>query len=385
MCYLRAGFIIFGVTALQRYISDPVIGARSMGRTSLLPPDLMHSRWSFERTMSCSICGPLFVGDGSRYGEGNVKDLKESGALGCSGCTLIVNAFRATHPTLLEGPDLNKVIHSQLPENPGPLNLYFTDPDDKKRSYLEAKLFVSEGMEIKKWPRIGPGSCVPESTECEESLQQLQKWFEGCRKNHPICDTERRGLPRRVIDIGSSAEFPKNIRLYESHHELKDYACPSYRWPKVPSMRTLRCNIEQYKADIPFETLPLTFQHTLQVAHVLGVQYVWIDAVCIIQDDEDDKHANIAEMDSVYESSALTIMSDWGTDPIQGLFQPRGENYRHERLHVEIEDGVQKTVLARKSSPYHFFDKWCGPFPLFTRAWTYQERILSRRAVHFTY
>lgn len=72
--------------------------------------------------------------------------------------------------------------------------------------------------------------------------------------------------------------------------------------------------------------------------------------MCIIQDDEDDKYSNITDMDFIYESAILKIFAIWATDPSQGLFRVRDEVFRHQQVHIEIEDGEQKRLLARQFS-----------------------------------
>ncbi len=70
---------------------------------------------------------------------------------------------------------------------------------------------------------------------------------------------------------------------------------------------TTRANIEQMKTKIVFESLPKTFQDVISIARRLGIQYVWIDSLCIIQTDLLDWELESAKMSDIYANAYLTI------------------------------------------------------------------------------
>jgi len=119
------------------------------------------------------------------------------------------------------------------------------------------------------------------------------------------------------------------------------------------------------------------------VVRALGVRYVWIDALCIVQDDDDSgaKAKDIASMDCIYESAVLTIMSAWSTDE---LFSSLDDCHRHKEIEIRVQSGLSQRVFVRRRLPHYYEIPEKSRLPIFNRAWIYQERILSRRVVYFT-
>lgn len=172
---------------------------------------------------------------------------------------------------------------------------------------------------------------------------------------------------------------PPNVRLRENSPGIElEYICLSYRWSATPTLQTLKANVVDHKLAIPWDSLPLAFQHLCAVARRLGLRYVWIDALCIIQDDDHDKVLDIAVMDSIYEAAVLTIVSAWASGPEQGLFGRLGDFSHHEFL-AKTKDGASQTVCVRRELP-HFEN---GKLPCLSRGWIYQELFLSPRLAFF--
>lgn len=228
------------------------------------------------------------------------------------------------------------------------------------------------------WPLLGTAALVPETTGSEASLQHLDEWLNRCRQRHKLCETGTSYTPRRVLDLGD-LHLPPAVRLHEpSPGEELDYLCLSYRWSSTPTLQTLKSNMEEHKLAIPWDRLPIAFQQLCSVARRLRLRYVWIDALCIVQDDTHDKAVDIAVMASIFEAAELTIVSAWADGPEQGLFSDLGD-FSHREFTVTTEDGVTQPVYVRKRLP-HFED---GRLPCLQRGWIYQELFLSPRIVFF--
>lgn len=87
-------------------------------------------------------------------------------------------------------------------------------------------------------------------------------------------------------------------------------------WRSDPSVKSipahqvvLKSNMEEHKLAIPWDRLPLAFQQLCSVARRLRLRYVWIDALCIVQDDTHDEAVDISVMASIFEAAELTIVS----------------------------------------------------------------------------
>ena len=131
---------------------------------------------------------------------------------------------------------------------------------------------------------------------------------------------------------------------------------------------------------IPFERLPNTFKHAIEIAQRLGLDYLWIDSLCIIQDDEDDWQKESALMSSVYGGSTITIAASSARDSSQGCFL-KLPNFSG-GLRARITDGGRQRVQDfRSRNVYNLstFETHLG-----TRAWALQEKMLPPRTIHFS-
>ncbi|KAK6432426.1 hypothetical protein LTR95_011401 [Oleoguttula sp. CCFEE 5521] len=151
-------------------------------------------------------------------------------------------------------------------------------------------------------------------------------------------------------------------------------------------VKTTKSNFQQQCDDIPFISLPATFRDAIDILHALGIGYAWIDSLCIIQDDAEDWNREAARMSQVYMNGLFTIAADNAPDSSYGLFlagtqrrisagclcdnvyvRPAGEGQLTAAAHTPIlHSGTKGTASALSS-----------------RAWVFQERVLSNRTLHF--
>jgi hypothetical protein len=165
------------------------------------------------------------------------------------------------------------------------------------------------------------------------------------------------------------------------------YICLSHCWGGSSTILCTKETYGSYKNNIPWTSLPLLFRNTIEICRMLEVQYLWIDKLCIIQHDTDDWASEGSRMAHIFEGSFLTIgatMSKNDTKPLyfkDERYDPSSKSYTG-----RMEDGTSYTVYFRIPSNYHPAD---GPkpdheeYPLMTRAWIYQERLLAPRILYF--
>ena len=121
-------------------------------------------------------------------------------------------------------------------------------------------------------------------------------------------------LPSRVIDVGDYQErlsyHPVHLHV-RTQEERGDYVAISHRWglsgsQKMP-LQTTRRNLKQHCKGISYQCLPSTFRDAVIVTRMLGIKYLWIDALCILQDDQDDWLKQSSQMGSIFKDSLITI------------------------------------------------------------------------------
>jgi hypothetical protein len=232
-----------------------------------------------------------------------------------------------------------------------------------------------------------------------ESIDRVRGWLHDCRKNHAACQQAKPDppeLPTRVIDVGS-AHGSEDPYLYESGGQQADYIALSHCWGKNPVIMTTQNTLNSRKAAIEWSSLPKTFQDTIGLTRQFGVKYLWIDSLCIIQDDTADWRCEASRMGTVYQNACLVISAAGASDSRQGFLNLRAQP---QEIQATDADGHSASVFARTWEPLDHarFSKRLGStsmkaemnvvsehqLPLFKRAWVLQERLLAKRVLHYT-
>ena len=133
----------------------------------------------------------------------------------------------------------------------------------------------------------------------------------------------------------------------------------------------------------PIAGLPLTSRHAFQVARSLGIRYLWIDRLCIIQDDEEDWREQVSLMGDIFSKAVCCLAATASIDAHGGIFRCRSledPDLRHNT--VELPDRRTNSA-SYVISDSEIFQKQVGDMNLNRRGWVYQERILSPCVIHF--
>lgn len=220
-----------------------------------------------------------------------------------------------------------------------------------------------------------------------DALEMAGIWFRRCITHHAkICNASDPGfLPTRLIFIGDPNS--QSVSLVEHLSAPQKYAALSHRWSEqTKDARLLQSNLRQrLDSGIELSALPLLFRDVIHVLRKLGLAYLWIDCLCIVQDSDngDDWRQEAALMGAVYRNATLTIAAASCQDSGQSLFTgPRNS--------VQVLQKDEMAVFIRRAIK-HFSRDVGTPseydgirWPLFERGWVYQERVLSPRILHFT-
>jgi hypothetical protein len=150
-------------------------------------------------------------------------------------------------------------------------------------------------------------------------------------------------------------------------------------------MRTTTSTIERLRHEIRYEDLSKTFQHAIETVRTLGLRYVWIDSLCIVQDSLDDLNHELPLMDKVYRYCYINIAATGASNGSEGCYWTRDPaTVLPTEVSISWSNSEQNT-----SGIYHVIpdsNKWARKLikqPLNRRCWVLQERILSPRVLHF--
>ncbi|KAH8686159.1 heterokaryon incompatibility protein-domain-containing protein [Tricladium varicosporioides] len=214
------------------------------------------------------------------------------------------------------------------------------------------------------------------SKSTRDSLSHAKQWLSSCLASHKTCSgLKHRHIPTRLLYLGG--KYPC-LSLASEMEEVSGYATLSHCWGSLPFSTLKKDNLDAFKRQIPREALTNTFNDAIYVAKHLGLNYLWIDSLCIVQDDDDDWRKEAALMSSVYRGSSINISASSAKNGTFGCFQKRGSSWR-----CQIRGSHGDESLLFDCVPISF-QRSLLDSPLVSRGWVLQERVLSCRNLHFT-
>ena len=211
----------------------------------------------------------------------------------------------------------------------------------------------------------------------------MKEWLSRCKSSHPGCYSAQGDfVPSRLLDIISlyiPSDVDPRIVLRSELPNRPEYLALSYCWGKAQPLTTTAATLDQYRIGIPIRVIPQTISDAIAVARALGFRYLWIDCICIIQDDEQDWIDESRMMGSIYSNAEIVIAATRASAATEGFLGMRT---------------VHRTGIARSSfrAPHaapatYRITRELQPGqaegPLDSRGWAFQERILARRYLSF--
>lgn len=227
-----------------------------------------------------------------------------------------------------------------------------------------------------------------------ETLGIVQEWIRECDASHKECaawvasgqddtglehDTDP-VLPTRVIDVGTLSE--PCVKLVLPNGMKARYVTLSHCWGQRDILCTTDDNMADLMGSIPTDEIPATFNDAFYITRRLGIRYIWIDSLCIIQKNETDWRVEADKMGSIYQSAYITLAATASRDAFEP-FIPSDKRWCQKAYDFPCE------LNNRDQGEFSFIVGHANPEThvknarLNTRGWVLQERLLSRRILHF--
>ncbi|CAG9987308.1 unnamed protein product [Clonostachys byssicola] len=235
------------------------------------------------------------------------------------------------------------------------------------------------------------------SPDCARVIQSshvspatISRWLQKCDSHHSNCvrpavlrlkDESRPGGHFFEEDTSNFRVLDLEARCIKRVALDARYVTLSYVWGQIPMFQLQRENIKALETpgglDLFLPGLPRTVQNAIDLVKSIGQRYLWIDALCLIQDDMRDVNLGIELMNSIYSGSYFTLVAATGADSNAGL--PGFQDARASGFQIvkELVPGGMRMAV------FHSIDWHLEKSIYSSRGWTMQELVLPRRTIIF--
>ncbi|KAK1834603.1 heterokaryon incompatibility protein-domain-containing protein [Podospora conica] len=429
------GMPFMGGPTRDSLLADPALGLTSPPSTSTASrqEDMDTGRWA-----TCFPDHLFHTGDSlrPRYKLTTSDELQQAAARGCPICDRLLQRaidFFWNSESALDEPGIQRrrtwttvkrpftralcialqpgsslllfrvILYDDIPDRTFVHALTVRDSVARIEFYREPSLVETQHPV---YPAVGSAAHVPASITLDRAAELAAKWMKRCDATHPKCTPTPSQLPKRLIDVQDGVKLVEPL-VEEGISLDAPYMTLSHCWgsQRVAKhlLKTTHDTLWDHRQQIPWDELPRLFQDAILLVRALGCRYLWIDSLCIIQDDQEDWMVESAKMSDTYSNAMLNIAATAMRNSSIGLFNPRkhGQGFRELRHSLQgttVESSLETIEMTADEPPifsrvshdrshevlYGDMEYFRTPMePLLNRAWVFQERLLSRRTLHF--
>lgn len=277
------------------------------------------------------------------------------------------------HPLPLPAPDLS-----------------VSQDAEREASLPTRKFYFFPEAELGPWPTLEE---IGVSTNpAINGGAQIKLWLKTCDETHTGCmkrckarSASSRFVPTRLVDISGPPESPMKV-IETKHTSVRSpYATLSHCWGAGTFVRLLPETTKQYiyGEGVPWHMLTKNFQEAIEVARYVGIEYIWIDSLCIIQGPKGDFGTEGGLMHQVYRNSYCNIAIVDSADSTGGAFRERDPGDVATVVY-QPEHGAKASVFGEK--PWRvvaadIYESELMNTKLYVRGWVFQGKNISRENV----
>ncbi|KAH7173860.1 heterokaryon incompatibility protein-domain-containing protein [Fusarium flagelliforme] len=264
------------------------------------------------------------------------------------------------------------------------------------------------GSEVLQMKALGGEAGSP--TWSPRIAKALRSWLDECTSSHNECKSlSNLVLPKRLVDVNPngtdilvaiddidslSIDALPQVKLCSTSSLSNDtkYLTLSHCWGTSVSIKLSNKLLPIYETQITLEHLlspeAKVFREAIWVTRCLGYRYLWIDALCINQDDDYEKAVEIARMDQIFSGATANLSATSASSGADGMIFYRKHSL-YELFPCEKETATPENTLQGPQQEKKDYliarveRENVDTEPVNKRAWVFQERILAPRVIHF--
>ncbi|KAK4456836.1 heterokaryon incompatibility protein-domain-containing protein [Cladorrhinum samala] len=313
---------------------------------------------------------------------GNFEEVEARMRGGCDGCQffydMVCNNYQGIRPSKIKPCASIYISYRTYPSGLGVYSIQSRDHSitSRRKSLTTSiiKLISTSDREFR------PSFLLPTNPSTEACWKTAFGWLKTCMGEHDSCAAFAVApiLPKRIIEVGADEATPPVLILPPSN-TVAPFVALSHCWGGRADMAKLTTENERiYQEGIDVQSLSLNFRDAIAVTRWLGIRYLWIDALCILQDSAADWLAESPKMTEIYGTATLVLSATGAKHCDKGILKPRPRT-------CSPPLGPSKMFFFRDGSYRdNRIEQAIECQPLSSRGWALQERIVAQRILHYT-